>query len=145
MAIYETLDEFLSTANDDPEMICESLDIDVEYTSELPEEYLGLSDPLQQVIFINKKINQPFSRFILAHELTHTVLGDLPAAYLKSTYVTYLKVENEADQGALTLLLRSYTKTFDIELEDFNILAFLRYYQIPETYYFMVENIIEHY
>lgn len=147
MALYQTLNEFLIDTNNyvelSPEMICDNLDIDVCHTDKLPDDYLGLADPIQRVIFVNNKVNKPFSNFIIAHELTHAVLGDVPAAYLKSTYTSYLKVENEANHGALTLLNRYYLTTLNIELEDIDVTRFLEAFKIPESYYFMTEDVLE--
>ncbi|MFD1466503.1 ImmA/IrrE family metallo-endopeptidase [Lapidilactobacillus mulanensis] len=147
MALYETLDEFLidtdKLSGQDPETICESLGIDICYTDKLPDAYLGLSDPIQKAIFINEKVSEPFSNFLVAHELTHNVLGDVPAAYLDSSYVTYLKVENEANSGAISLLIRYYMNSTGIEIRDFNIINFLDNFEIPYTYYFMVQDVVE--
>lgn len=147
MALYNTLDEFLLDTNDCsellPETICENMDIDVCHTDKLPNDYLGLADPIQRVVFINNNVSKPFSNFIIAHELTHAVLGDVPAAYLQSTYTSYLKIENEANHGAITLLIRYYLTTLGIDLENLDITNFLNAFKIPGSYYFMTQDVLE--
>jgi len=147
MAIYDTLDEFINDvqqlSESSPDYIAKELDIDIRYTDELPNDFLGLADPIQQVIFINDQIDDNFKLFIIAHELTHVVLGEIAAAYLKSSYVTNLKVEKEANEGAISLLLRYYSNVTGFKISEINTNNFMATFEIPAKYHFYVEEIIE--
>ncbi|MCD2257101.1 ImmA/IrrE family metallo-endopeptidase [Agrilactobacillus fermenti] len=144
---YNTLDEFLDSVDDsgitDPVRLCHFYDVDIDITDRLPSNILGYSDPIQRVIFINSAVHLPFQYMLIGHELTHNVLGEEPAAYYASSYTPTLKSEKQANDGALYILVKSYMDKADLDSPwQINVSNFLEYFDIPEMYFYQVEQTI---
>lgn len=140
---YQSLKEIWDSLDDDitdPYQIAKDFDCIV-IEKILPKHIQGFTEPISQYIFINQKLNHRFKRFVVAHELIHSLIDKSPSYLEENSSVNTIKKEARANKGAFFLLLRNFYSIFNVE--EFDILDFMKYYQIPEKYYYFFEQCIK--
>lgn len=137
---YQSLKEIWDSLDDDvtdPYQIAKDFDcIVIEKT--LPKYIQGFTEPISQYIFVNRKLNHRFKKFVVAHELIHSLVDKSPSYLEENSSVNTIKKEARANKGAFFLLLRNFYSIFNVD--EFDILDFMKYYQIPEKYYYFFEQ-----
>lgn len=142
----EQLYDFIIENNiHDYQKLISVFNINIVCNEELPKHYLGVAVPRINTIFINPFNNTISKDFIIAHEVCHVLLGIETSAFYNSSYVTNIKIEKVANNGAIFLLLRQYFSNITSTLDFFSIENFLETYKIPYMYYFQVEELISNY
>lgn len=146
MAVFNNaaqLQQYLINQNmlDYTKLITE-FDIDIVRTDEMPETLLGLALPKTRTIFLNNNRSTIGESFILAHELTHVLMGVESAAFYKSSYVSTRKTEVAANEGAFFMLIKEFISKWSIDKLNFNVENFINYYHIPSMYYFQVQAFV---
>lgn len=134
--IWDSLDSNVT----DPYQIAKDFDCIV-IERKLPKHILGFTEPISQYIFINQKLNQRFKKFVVAHELIHSLIDKSPSYLEVSCSANTIKKEARANKGAFFLLLRNFYSIFNVN--EFDITDFMKYYQIPEKYYYFFEQCIK--
>lgn len=117
-------------------------DIDIVRTDEMPNTLLGLALPKTRTIFLNNNKSTIGESFILAHELTHVLMGVESAAFYKSSYVSTRKTEVAANEGAFFMLIKEFINKWSIDKFNFNVENFINYYRIPSMYYFQIQSFV---
>lgn len=146
MAVFNNaaqLQQYLINQNmlDYTKLITE-FDIDIVRTDEMPETLLGLALPKTRTIFLNSNNSTIGESFILAHELTHVLMGVESAAFYRSSYVSTRKTEVAANDGAFFMLIKEFITKWSIDKFNFNVENFINYYRIPSMYYFQVQAFV---
>ncbi|MCS6142280.1 ImmA/IrrE family metallo-endopeptidase [Latilactobacillus curvatus] len=146
MAVFNNaaqLQQYLINQNilDYTKLITE-FDIDIVRTDEMPETLLGLALPKTRTVFLNNNQSTIGESFILAHELTHVLMGVESAAFYRSSYVSTRKTEVAANDGAFFMLIKEFVSKWNIDKINFNIENFINYYRIPSMYYFQVQDFV---
>lgn len=138
---YQSLKEIWDNLDDDvtdPYQVAKDFDcIVIEKT--LPKHIHGFTEPISQYIFVNRKLNNQFKKFVISHELIHSLIDQSPSYLEENSCINTIKKEARANKGALFLLLRNYYSIFDIN--ELDVLEFMKYYQIPEKYYYFLNNV----
>ena len=99
---------------------------------ELPESTLGITvrSDNEIAMMVSPKLKSPKRDFVLAHELGHNILhpGQSTTFFRRfSAGLQVPKIEAEANEFALCLLLRQTDVT-----SSFNVLDFVRSYELPD-------------
>lgn len=134
--VWDSLDNDVT----DPYQIAKDFDC-VVMEKILPKHIQGFTEPIFQYIFVNQELKQRFKQFVVAHELIHCLIDKSPSYLEENSSVNTIKKEARANKGAFFLLLRHYYSIFNVN--EFDILDFMNYYQIPEKYYYFFEQCIK--
>lgn len=123
-----------------PFAIAEYKNVNIIFTDNLPENQMGLAISELKVAFIKSHFQeQPFSFFLCAHELTHVIFHDGIQAYYNTNKYAKGKVENEADKGAVFLLVNYYAELFPSP-DFFRTDLILKYFNLPKYLFGKVEK-----
>ncbi|MDU0319001.1 MULTISPECIES: ImmA/IrrE family metallo-endopeptidase [unclassified Enterococcus] len=123
-----------------PFAIAEYKNVDIVFTDKLPENQMGLAVSELEVAFIKSYFReQPFSLFLCAHELTHVIFHDGIQAYYNRNRFAKGKIENEADKGAVYLLVNYYAELFPYA-DYFRADLILEYFDLPKYLFGKVEK-----
>lgn len=115
-----------------PFKIAEYLGIDVVFTEKLPNTNMGLAVSELKVAFIDSEFwDKPFSYFLCAHELVHAIGHNGIQPYYNFNELAKGKIENEADNGAIKLIVNYYFEIFPNH-ETFRPELVLNYFDLPE-------------
>lgn len=100
----------------------------------------------EKTIFINNKLLEKNSDFEISHELGHCIKkhDELTAYYNISDY-SRNKLEYEANQIAIQILLTIWINEYDLQKEQLNAVKFMEYYQIPSRLEFCVKETMLNY
>lgn len=134
--IWDSLDNDVT----DPYQIAEDFDCIV-IERPLPKHVQGFTEPISQYIFVNQRLNHQFKKFVVAHELIHSLIDKSPSYLEESSSVNTIKKEARANKGAFLLLLRNFYSIFNVD--ELDILDFMKYYHIPEKYYYFFEQCVK--
>lgn len=86
----------------------------------------------EKVIFLSNKLLERNSDFEISHELGHCIKKhEELSAYYNATNYSRRKLEFEANQIAIEILLFIWSNEYDIEREQLNAVKFMEYYHIP--------------
>ncbi|EMW6211837.1 toxin [Enterococcus faecalis] len=126
---------FKITNSYDPFVIASFLDVDIVYTSKLPDGYHGLAVPELNAIFIASFLNgSNYSYFVCSHELTHLALHKGINSFYNANRYSRSKMECEADTGAIYLLCKYYLHHVTND-EDLNFCTIASYFGLNEEFY----------
>lgn len=93
---------------------------------------MGLAVSNLKVVFIESKFgDKPSSYFLCAHELVHVIAHGGIQPYYNSNDRAKGKIENEADSGAIRIIIIYYLKIFS-NPETFRSELVLNYFDIPD-------------
>lgn len=134
--IWDNLDNNIT----DPYQIAKDFDCIV-IEKPLPQHIQGFTEPISQYIFVNRNLNYRFKQFVVAHELIHSLIDESPSYLEENSSVNTIKKEARANKGAFLLLLRNFCSIFNVD--QFDVLDFMKYYRIPEKYYYFFEQCIK--
>lgn len=100
----------------------------------------------EKTIFINNKLLEKNSDFEISHELGHCIKkhDELTAYYNISDY-SRNKLEYEANQIAIQILLTIWINEYDLQKEQLNAVKFMEYYKIPSRLEFCVKETMLNY
>ena len=86
----------------------------------------------EKVIFLSDKLLENNSDFEISHELGHCIKKhEELSAYYNATDYSRRKLEFEANQIAIEILLFIWSNEYDFEREQLNAVKFMEYYNIP--------------
>lgn len=138
--IYDLEDIFSWTESYDPFEIAHHLDIEIVYTTKLPNGYHGLAVPELNTIFIASFLNgSNYSYFVCAHELIHITEHDGINSFYNANRYSRSKMEYEADNGAIFLLCKYYLYHVASD-ESVNICTIVSYFGLNEEFYPDIEK-----
>ncbi|MFW7432860.1 ImmA/IrrE family metallo-endopeptidase [Vagococcus carniphilus] len=100
----------------------------------------------EKTIFINNKLLEKNSDFEISHELGHCIKkhNKLTDYYNINEY-SRNKLEYEANQIAIQILLTIWINEYDLQKEQLNAVKFMEYYQIPSRLEFCVKETMLNY
>lgn len=91
----------------------------------------GIYDADDRVIFLSDKLLERNSDFEISHELAHCIKKhEELSAYYHATDSGRRKLEREANEVAIKILLNIYMNEYDLEKEQLNAVKFMEYYKI---------------
>lgn len=92
----------------------------------------GIYYAKEKAIFLSHKLLESNSDFEISHELGHCIKKhEELSAYYNATDYSRLKLEFEANQIAIEILLFIWSNEYDLEREQLNAVKFMEYYNIP--------------
>ncbi|MGY3767073.1 ImmA/IrrE family metallo-endopeptidase [Vagococcus vulneris] len=100
-----------------------------------------------KTIFINcKLLESGNAAFEISHELAHCLKEhDNYYDYYTATDSSRNKLEREANQVAIEILIEIYLHEFDIDKEQFNVVRFMEYFKISNRLEYYVEQSLLNY
>ena len=100
----------------------------------------------EKTIFINNKLLEKNSDFEISHELGHCIKKhDKLTDYYNINEYSRNKLEYEANQIAIQILLTIWINEYDLQKEQLNAVKFMEYYQIPSRLEFCVKETMLNY
>lgn len=100
----------------------------------------------EKTIFISNKLLDKNSDFEISHELGHCIKKhDKLTAYYNINEYSRNKVEYEANQIAIQILLTIWVNEYDLQKEQLNAVKFMEYYKIPSRLEFCVKETMLNY
>lgn len=91
----------------------------------------GIYDADDRVIFLSNQLLGRNSDFEISHELGHCIKKhEELSAYYHATDNGRRKIEREANEIAIKILLNIYMNEYDLEKEQLNAVKFMEYYNI---------------
>lgn len=92
----------------------------------------GIYYAKEKAIFLSDKLLESNSDFEISHELGHCIKKhEELSAYYNATDYSRRKLEFEANQIAIEILLFIWSNEYDLEREQLNAVKFMEYYNIP--------------
>ncbi|MDT2813788.1 ImmA/IrrE family metallo-endopeptidase [Vagococcus carniphilus] len=100
----------------------------------------------EKIIFVSNKLLEKNSDFEISHELGHCIKkhDELTSYYNISDY-SRNKLEYEANQIAIQILLTIWVNEYDLQKEQLNAVKFMEYYKIPSRLEFCVKETMLNY
>lgn len=86
----------------------------------------------EKTIFLSDKLLNKNSDFEISHELGHCIKKHEDfSSYYNATTSSRMKLEYEANQIAIQILLSIWVNEYDLTKEQLNAVKFMEYYKIP--------------
>lgn len=118
--MYEVNDRLLKIVNE--------LGLDLIFT-DMDRSGMYFAD--EKAIILSNKLIEDNSEFEISHELGHCIKKHEDyAAYYNATSSSRNKLEREANEIAIQILLEVYLNEYDMEKEELNVVKFMEYYKI---------------
>ncbi|MEG2253816.1 MAG: ImmA/IrrE family metallo-endopeptidase [Vagococcus sp.] len=100
----------------------------------------------EKTIFLSDKLLDKNSDFEISHELGHCIKKhDELTAYYNTNDYSRNKIEYEANQIAIQILLTIWVNEYDLHKEQLNAVKFMEYYKIPSRLEFCVRETMLNY
>lgn len=100
----------------------------------------------EKTIFLSNKLLDKNSDFEISHELGHCIKKhDNLTDYYNINEYSRNKVEYEANQIAIQILLMIWISEYDLQKEQLNAVKFMEYYKIPYHLEFCVRETMLNY